>query len=487
MIMLALLAGFGDAATQLVLGRSLNLYLDMPLLLSIHHLLEGNLGSLLALLVCIVTVLLLLGLAVMLAKLLQRLPRLSPRSPMGIAVSGVLLISIVLLVAEASDRRLVGIARTPVMDTLASQSRQIVDTHHARQAFIASLQATPAPVQALPSLNDKNVIMVFIESYGVSTIENERYAEIVLPRLKAMETRLEDAGLAIVSGTLASPIRGGQSWLAHATALSGRWIDNQLWYRLMLNSRQATLIDDFRATGHTTLAVMPAINMPWPEGRAYGFDQIHAAADIDYAGPALNWVTMPDQFTLNHFQQRIRVGLDEPIFAQIALISSHAPWTPILPLLEDWDDVGDGSVFMRWKDAGEAPEALWQDLERVRQHFALSVDYSVNATLSWATEFVDDRTLLIVLGDHQPAPLITGDDAGPGVPVHIISGDTDLLEPFLARGFEPGAVPMPMSDPPGMDRLRHWLHEDFSGAPKLRMFSAPPNGDRHGASHQTVP
>ncbi len=487
MIMLALLAGFGDAATQLVLGRSLNLYLDMPLLLSVHHLLEGNLGSLLALLVCIVTVLLLLGLAVMLAKLLQRLPRLSSRSPTGIAISGVLLISIVLLVAEASDRRLVGIARTPVIDTLASQSQQMLDTHRARQTFIASLQATPYPVQALPALSDKDVIIMFIESYGISTIENERYAEIVVPRLKALEKRLEEVGLEMASSTLASPIRGGQSWLAHATALSGRWIDNQLWYRLLLDSRRATLIDDFRATGHVTLAVMPAINMPWPEGQAYGFDQIHAAADIEYAGPALHWVTMPDQFTLYHFQQRIRARLDEPIFAQIALISSHAPWTPILPVLENWDDVGDGSVFMRWKDAGEAPGVLWQDQERVRQHFALSVDYAVNATLSWAAEFVDDRTLLIVLGDHQPASLITGDDVGTGVPVHIISGDTDLLEPFLARGFEPGAVPMPMSDPPGMDRLRHWLHEDFSGASKLRTFSASPNGDQHGTSHQTAP
>ena len=35
-----------------------------------------------------------------------------------------------------------------------------------------------------------------------------------------------------------------------------------------------------------------------------------------------------------------------PLFAEVDLISSHAPWTRI-PRLIPWDDVGDGSIFDR--------------------------------------------------------------------------------------------------------------------------------------------
>ena len=55
-----------------------------------------------------------------------------------------------------------------------------------------------------------------------------------------------------------------------------------------------------------------------------------------------------------------------PVFAEVGLISSHAPWTPILPVLDDWDSIGDGSVFAPWENAGEHPDELWRDMDRVR-------------------------------------------------------------------------------------------------------------------------
>ncbi|BBI60257.1 hypothetical protein HSBAA_15630 [Vreelandella sulfidaeris] len=73
---------------------------------------------------------------------------------------------------------------------------------------------------------------------------------------------------------------------------------------------------------------------------------------------------------------------------------------------------------------------MWQDIERIRDHYAWSVDYAVKVTGRWAERVADDNTLMIVLGDHQAAPLITGDDASAAVPVHIISGDRALLAPL---------------------------------------------------------
>jgi hypothetical protein len=205
--------------------------------------------------------------------------------------------------------------------------------------------------------------------------------------------------------------------------------------------------------------------MAWPEGIRFGYEEIFAFGNIDYAGPPLNWVTMPDQFTWSFLQNSIRPrDASRPIFAEIGLISSHAPWTPILSVIDDWDSIGDGSVFAPWENAGEPPRELWRDSDRVREHYALSIEYAVHAMTSYAERYVDDRTLLIVLGDHQPAPLVTGEGAAWDVPVHVISGDPALLEPFLKWGFVPGAWPAEGEETLGMDYFRDWFVRAYSGA-----------------------
>ena len=131
-------------------------------------------------------------------------------------------------------------------------------------------------------------------------------------------------------------------------------------------------------------------------------------------------------------------------------------------MLDDWDAIGDGAVFERWADAGERPEELWKDRERVREHYARSVGYAVEVLGSWAARFVDDNTLLIALGDHQPAPLITGEDAPRTVPVHVIATDPAVLEPFLAWGFREGVVPHAEASPRRMDAFRSWFLQAYS-------------------------
>lgn len=461
-VVLATAANLGSAATHMAFARPLNLYLDVPLLRSIYHLLVGNVGQLLAVCAVLAGVALLLGIIVGLVKLLlppvayllKRLPGAAALILLVVATSGAAL--------ELNGVRLVDSTRLPMVNISRFQWQQVTATHAARLDFTAELEASPIEAQPLPGLEGRNVLLTFIESYGISALDDPRYAEVLLPTLAEMQQRLNQRDLHVVSGMLESPIRGGQSWLSHATALSGRWIDNQLWYRLMLDSEHTTLIDDFSATGQRTLSVMPAITMAWPEGDAYGFDDIAVANDIDYAGPALNWVTMPDQFTLDYTQRHL-LG-ETPVFAQLALISSHAPWTPILPVLEDWSSIGDGRIFAPWEKAGDPPEVLWQDIERIRDHYAWSLDYAVKVTGRWAERVVDDNTLLIVLGDHQAAPLITGDGASGAVPVHIISGDPALLAPFEAHGFIPGTLPAldQAAQAPRMSQLRHWLQSDFA-------------------------
>ncbi|MCL7929833.1 alkaline phosphatase [Halomonas llamarensis] len=456
-------ANIGDGATYAAFGRSFNLYLDLPLVRSVFHLLEGNVGQLAAFSLMGVAIGLLVGVFVAAVRLLLPSRPYSLRELRGKVALGVAVLSALLITLELNGQRLVPFARVPMINTAMFQWEQVTQTHAARQDFAHTLAQSPLTVKPLPGLAGRNVLLTFVESYGMAAIESPRYRDVLRPTLAEMQTRLEARGIHVVSGLLASPIRGGQSWLAHATALSGRKVENQMWYRLLLESDHGTLVDDFNATGHRTLSVMPAITRAWPEGRAYGFDAIYAADDLPYAGPPLHWVTMPDQYTLDYTARHLLN--DGPLFAQIALISSHAPWTPILPVLDDWSLIGDGTIFAPWQNAGDPPDVLWQDLERICDHYAWSVDYAVKVAGRFAERVVNEQTLLIILGDHQAAPLITGENASNAVPVHVISADLALLTPFIARGFVRGTQPPSVDSAEniaGMQQLRRWLHADFA-------------------------
>jgi hypothetical protein len=340
--------------------------------------------------------------------------------------------------------------------------REAVEDQARLEAAMASdpFRDLPADV-LLTRLAGIDVLLIYVESYGRSALEQPRYAATTQPRLAAFEQELATHGLVAASGYLTSPTMGGQSWLAHGTIQSGLWLPHQRDYNALVRSDWLTLTKAFARAGHRTLAVKPAITMPWPEGEQFGYHRIYAAADLGYAGLPYNWVTMPDQYTLSALQAFERDGAEVPLFAEISLISSHAPWTPIPPVLEDWSAIGDGAVFSRWAQEGDPPEVVWRDPERVRNQYTLAIDYVLEVLASYAATFADERTLMIVVGDHQPAPLITGEDAGRDVPIHVIAGDPALLEPFRAWGLAAGM--RPTGAPIGrMDTVRDWFLAAFS-------------------------
>ena len=211
------------------------------------------------------------------------------------------------------------------------------------------------------------------------------------------------------------------------------------------------------------MAVMPAVTQAWPEGRLLRYEHIYDHDDMDYQGPPFNWVTMPDQYTWRWFQT-LREQMPGPLFAELALISSHAPWVPILPVLEDWESIGNGQVFECWKGAGETPVSLWRDPDRVRTNYAKAIAYTLTVASGFAARYVGEDTLMIILGDHQPAPLITGENASRDVIVHIISGDPALVTPFLSGelpGFQLGTRPDLQTAGAPMNEFRPFLHRHF--------------------------
>jgi hypothetical protein len=307
------------------------------------------------------------------------------------------------------------------------------------------------------------VLLLFVESYGRSALEEPFYARTTVPALEAFEVRLAARGLSAASGWLTSPTVGGQSWLATGTFSSGLWLPDQGRYDVAMQSARLTLARAFARAGYRTVAFKPAVTRPWPEGARLGFARVYAAADLGYAGEPYNWVTMPDQYTLSVMERGERRTATRPLFAEVSLISSHSPWTPIAPVLEDWSSIGDGRVFSTWADEGDPPEVVWNDGELMRVQYGRAVDYVLGVLASYAAGFVDEGTLLIVVGDHQP-PFIAGDNTGRDVPIHVISGDARLLAPFQSWGFTPGLRPSPDLPPKRMDAFRDFFLDAFSSA-----------------------
>lgn len=230
----------------------------------------------------------------------------------------------------------------------------------------------------------------------------------------------------------------------------------------MLDSRRPTLNALFRRAGWRTVALMPAITEDWPEAAYFGYDAAYRAPDLGYRGEPYNWVTMPDQYTLSALQ-RLELGRADrpPLMAEVALVSSHAPWTPV-PRLVDWDRVGDGSVFDEAAVAGDPPSVVWADGERVRRQYAETLDYSLAAVGEFVARYGDDDLVVFVLGDHQAAPMITGLDAGPDVPIHVVSRDHAVLDRLAGWGWQDGMHPDPDGPVLPMNAFRNRFLETFA-------------------------
>jgi hypothetical protein len=308
----------------------------------------------------------------------------------------------------------------------------------------------------------RDVMIVFVESYGRTSIDTPYYSEVHRQTLTNAAARLLDLGLAMRSGYLASPTRGGQSWLAHATLANGLWIDDQTRYAAALASGRETLFHIAARSGFRTAAVMPAITLDWPESARMGFDAVFAAKDLGYRGKPFNWVTMPDQFTLAALDRLLLTGEDpRPLFVQVALVSSHAPWVPV-PELLDWNSLGDGTVFNDVATSGDPPDVVWRDTDRVREQYRLSIDYSLRTVFAYAALHAGNPPLMLVLGDHQAAGFVAMDERR-DVPVHLI-GPPELVAKAAAWGWTPGLVPGDDVPVRPMDEMRDLFIRTFSSA-----------------------
>jgi hypothetical protein len=366
----------------------------------------------------------------------------------------------------------VPVASRGAADLAAGQVRAAVHNLEDRSVFLRVLAAedpwsrVPAG-QLLTGLRGKDVLFVFVESYGRVAVEGSPVARRVQELLRDGTEQLGAARFSSRSAFQTSSNFGGVSWLAHATLHSGLWVDTQQRYDQLLASDRFTLPAAFDAAGWRTVVDVPSNRDPWPEGRAfYRFDVDYDRNDVGYEGPKFSFAAVPDQYTLAAFERLELAPGHAPVMAEIDLVSSHEPWTP-LPRLLDWADLGDGSVYDGMPAEGPAPADVIGDRERIQALFGQSIEYALSSVISFVTTFheADDDLVLVVLGDHQPAAVVPGSQASHDVPVTIVARDPAVLERTSSWGWDDGMLPGPDAPVWRMDAFRDRFLSAFGRAP----------------------
>jgi phosphatidylglycerophosphate synthase len=353
-----------------------------------------------------------------------------------------------------------GVASTSAADLAYGQVHQLRADLADRKVFAKQIVAdhlagTPDD-QLLQGLRGKDVVLVFVESYGRVAVQDSSFSPGVTAVLDDGTRRLRRSGYSVRSAFLTSPTFGAASWLAHITLQSGLWVDSQQRYNQLITARRQTLTSAFERAGWRTVFDDPAITHDWADGRRfYGFDKSYDSRNVGYRGPKFGYAPMPDQYSLDALtRNELTADPNRPrVMAEIDLVSSHHPWTP-LPHLVDWNALGDGSVFDGMPEQGPSESVVYRDPDKVRAAYGASIEYTMGALVSWLERNPDPNLVLVVLGDHQPHHYVSGRSPGHDVPVSVIARDPSVTDRISGWGWQDGLRPAPDAPVSPMDTFR---------------------------------
>ena len=350
------------------------------------------------------------------------------------------------------------IAAADTISTAVAKSHQ-VNVAAAEQATFDMADARDSYAQLpasdlLTGLKGKDVIVAFIESYGQVAVQNTSFSTGVDKVLQKGNKELATDGYSERSAFLTSPTFGGVSWLAHSTLQTGLWIDSQQKYNQVTTGNRFTLTGAFKKAGWQTVSDVPSDTKPWPVGsNFYHFGTQLNSQNVGYHGPRFSYSRIPDQYTWQYFQTHELAKPHKPVMAEIDFVSSHTPWTP-LPHEVPWASVGNGAIFDSQPAQGLSPGIVWQSPHHVQQLYGQSVQYTMSTLFSFLTTYDDPNLVLVVVGDHQPATVVSGAGANHNVPISIIAKDPTVIDRISSWHWQPGMLPSPTAPVWRMDAFR---------------------------------
>lgn len=460
LVLIVVLLRFGDLMSRIAFGRAFNPIAEWHLIQQGWSLTANTLGrhETIAIVISGVVMLLLLGLA-----LFYSLSHLRESSKLfQKSITAMCLVIVLAGLAASSVSGSTGYApplRWVLADELIDRINYtrwaVVDQAEFSKDLETDEFATTQPTFA--ALAGRDVVIVYVESYGRSFIDHQRFSDLAKSRMQNVMDTITDAGLHVRSSWVDSPIRGGRSWLAHSTVASGLKLSNQARFDRLISSDRPSLHRLFSQAGWTSSVVLPVVKTDWIEGAWYQVDRFFDLDALDYQGKDFGYVTVPDQYTFTAFEQKIRGTAKQPLMAHIGLLDSHAPWGP-LPKHQDWDDIEDGSVFDGTQRYGARHS--WANPEPVRKAYGVAVDQNLKLVGEYLARYADNG-LFIVLGDHQPASVIAGWAPDSYVPMHVFANDQSLLERLPDEFFSHSMTPNENASALPMESIRGLLGTVF--------------------------
>ena len=301
--------------------------------------------------------------------------------------------------------------------------------------------AMSAPPQAaLGALRGRDFKLIFLESYGAMAFDHPRVA----PQLAAARARfaqeIAGSGRVVASALVRAATFAGASELSHLSLLSGIDLTDPLRHDLLLTTERPTLTTLFRRAGYQSVGLYPALSWDWAESRFYGFDLFLDGRNLDYRGPPLGYWKIPDQFTLARMEQlHPRDAQAPPRFLFFPTITSHLPFGPVPPYQPDWQRLLTPDPF--GEEESKRLLASFVDWIDMLPNYVRMFEYTYRWLGGWLQRPEPRESVILLVGDHQPAASVSGEGAGWEVPVHIVTRDPELLARFVALGFSPGLEP----------------------------------------------
>jgi hypothetical protein len=443
--LLLILGRYIDVTAPALWGRELNFYWDLRFLPDVAAMLVGasRRAVLLGILVTFAIVLVLAAIYVAVRwsfrQLLATLDRRNGRLTLGaLSVLGITLFA--MQAAGLFGLDLLGeewrLFPRPVTQVYGRQIRLVI------QALTRSTELPPSPNLDvdLGRVQGADVFLFFIESYGAVTFENPAFdARLRAPRA-VLDRAIHDTGRDAVSAFVESPTFGGSSWFAHITFLSGIKVVDPDTNALLMTEQRRTLVTSFANHGYRTLAMMPGLWYPWPEGAFYGFQEIYDGPKLDYKGPPFGWWDMPDQYVLAKLDhEEVAKTSRPPVFVFYPTVSTHTPFSPLAPYQPDWSKMLTPAPFTQ-----EELDRAWTgepDYLNLGPAYGDAVAYAYETFAGYVRQRAGRDYVMILIGDHQPPALVSGEGAAWDVPMHVIASRREILDSLAAHGFVRGLTP----------------------------------------------
>ncbi len=357
-----------------------------------------------------------------------------------------------LLPADSGRGMRQGAFAPSLVPRLIEEVGRITRLEEVRQAEAARIRAAADRVRATPGglqkLGRSNVLLFFIESYGATVIDEPDHRAGMLPVYQQIDSLLAGQGFQVASSLLDSPTYGGRSQLAHQALATGIRAGDIVADDLVQALRPPTMAGFFQKAGYRTVLVMPGNVHRGLYRWLYEFEKVYSSWDLGYRGPLYVLDSMPDQYVVDFIHRQELQRPSAPLFVEYVFVTSHAPWDRQPPFIDDWQ-MGDGSLFAR--HAPVVFPVTWSNLREASPAYLRSISYNLRVIVEYLTRFDTGDSLAIVLGDHQPIGDVTRNSPSPAVPIHVISRQGALVEPFRARGYSRNMEPARPQPTPGMD------------------------------------